>query len=213
MFFLAAFFAAVSSFGAVKDVYDFKLSLKVPRVYDNSESLGSRRYQTQALAGSVEVLHEDGYAVSIRVFNLKNKTHKIGGKPISYQCFEYPDSLYCHNLIGSNRTGVFSTASTSFGIMALPSYALTYAQEDNSLFLQLSGRGGVKRRKTANGAAVPYFVQGYVTGTIGCACSDYGHTSPTRVVGDDGASNLVSDTASVFGRWSMKFVRRETVKD
>ena len=72
--------------------------------------------------------------------------------------------------------------------------------EDNSLYIILAGKGRLSSSKFK-------FATGYVAGTIGCGCSAYGHTSPTRKIGYNGATSVVDDIAAVHGRWSMKLDR------
>ena len=72
--------------------------------------------------------------------------------------------------------------------------------EDNSLYITLAGKGRLSSSKFK-------FATGYVAGTIGCGCSAYGHKSPTRKIGYNGATSVVDDIAAVHGRWSMKLDR------
>lgn len=93
--------------------------------------------------------------------------------------------------------------------MAEPSYALSEIGEDNSLYLELAGYGTSSANKIA-GCRIPKQLSGYAAGTLGCACSDYGHISPTRVIGPFGFLNIVDDIAPVYGTWKMHFKVRET---
>ena len=55
VFSLLAFSAIGLLFGQTVDVYDFKMRVKVPRIYDNMTSKGSRKWQTQIIYGQMLV--------------------------------------------------------------------------------------------------------------------------------------------------------------
>lgn len=65
---------AASCFAETVDIYDFKMSLKIPRVYNNNYSLGYRRLQSQQFAGTAEVVYKDGERPVINIVDLVNKT-------------------------------------------------------------------------------------------------------------------------------------------
>lgn len=161
-------------------VYDLTMTLHVPRVYDNWQSTGYRRYQRQKLVGTV-VASEDGTTVT-----LENKTHKVSGVRVTYECSVNQSEFH---LIGNNRTGVFNRPAVTLGIEALPSYVPTYKPtDDETLVIVLSGSGTNKR------------IKGNVAGTLGCGCAWYGHTSPTR----DMFTWAVVDKAAVWGTFKLK---------
>lgn len=101
-------------------------------------------------------------------------------------------------MIGNNKTNVFKTASICFDFAAEPSYNIGEFDEDTSLYITLAGKGTID----ANGAIKK--AQGYAAGTLGCGCRAYGHTSPTRELGYNGATDNVTDVASVYGTWTLK---------
>ena len=97
----------------------------------------------------------------------------------------------------SNKTGVFKKATLSFRFQADPSYNIGTDDPDNTLILQASLTGNQFGRMT-----------GYAAGQLGCGCHAYGHVSPTRTIGPDGATTMVSDIAAVKGTVSLKFKNR-----
>ena len=176
--------------------YELKMSLRVPRIYDNMQSLGSRKYQTQSLKGRLLVVHSpDGGEPTIEINGLENRTNKIGGKRVTYETVA--DGVLWH-CIGDNRKGEFQTSSVSFRIDANPSYNIGGDEPDNTLILVLSGKGSHKT------------ISGYAAGQIGCGCGEYGHISPTRIMGAGGAPGAVVDIASVWGTWKAKLKRTYT---
>jgi len=185
------------------DVYDFRMRLKVPRVYDNTDSLGYRKYQTQTIKGRIAVTYdEEERYPQISFLWMTNMTHKVGKSYVSYDAKVSDDVIPRMNFIGNNKTGVFKTPTMIFGLVCEPSYALTEANEDNSLYLVLAGFGTSKVYK---GARVASFVSGNVAGSIGCGCSDYGHTSPTRVAGECGPEcDEPDDVCAVKGTWNIR---------
>lgn len=44
-------------------------------------------------------------------------------------------------------------------------------------------------------------MRGFAAGTLGCGCKAYGHVSPTRQAGWNGATDKVDDVAAVSGQW------------
>ena len=79
--------------GCGTEVYDLYIDVNVPRVYDNANSLGYRRYQRQRLQG---VLYAD--ADGVRITGLYNRKHTVGGVHVRYTFLV--DKLYCS---GENR--------------------------------------------------------------------------------------------------------------
>lgn len=173
------------------DVYRFKAALHVPRVYDNTQSLGRRKYQTQKLEGVLRVTPVEGREPKIELA-LTNKTHKVGGSPVTY---ETDVSGVLWHVIGSNKTGVFKTPSVKFSVDANPSYNIGDDEPDNTLILTFAGKGTSWKR-----------LSGYAAGQLGCGCYAYGHTSPTRLLYD---LCMVVDTAAAWGTWSAKYLRTE----
>ena len=162
--------------------YDVSIRLHVPRVYDNSDSLGRRKYQSQKMVGSLFVT-TDGLAT----MSLTNLTHKVGGQRVTYDV-EVDDALLV--LVGDNARNRFKTSSVCIHLEALPSYIPAYQPtDDETLVLTLAGRGSSAKRITGN-----------VAGTLGCGCSWYGHVSPTRSMLDWS----VEDRAAVYGTFKLK---------
>ena len=193
--FAFALLAAAASFA--DDVFDVRISLNVPRVYSNTESQGYRKYQRQTITGKMVWKYgADGTIESVKFRDFVNITHRMSnGKNVEYSVTLEEDTLFPRfNLIGSNRTRVFKTPSVSFYVSAEPTYSIGAMNEDNSLYVLFSGTG------TSNSKGVRS-LRGTVSGTIGCGCSDYGHLSPTRMIGLGGATDIVDDVASVFGTW------------
>lgn len=182
-------------------VYDFKLSVNVPRIYNNTESLGYRKFQRQTIKGEM-LMHYNmfGQLIDVTFTNMVNKTHKLSnGKHVTYDAMLDIDKVYPRfNAIGNNKTEKFDTATLCFFLQAEPSYNIGEMNEDNGLYVLLSGKGKfaskTKYLKTANG---------YLTGTLGCGCMAYGHKSPTRQIGYFGPTEEVSDVAAVYGTWKM----------
>ena len=192
-------------FSYVTDSYEFKATLRVPRIYDNYYSLGYRRYQSQSIRGVVDVRYSDGEILpEISFRDFYNKTHKVGGVSVRYDVVVNDEKSYHRlNYIGDNKSGKFKTPTFNAFIEAYPSYAIGEPKEDNSLYLMLSGMGV---SKVVGNYRVARTIKGKVSGTIGCSCSDYGHLSPTRVAGPCGASEYVDDVSSVFGTFTMRLI-------
>lgn len=168
--------------------------INVPRVYNNSESLGKRAYQVQHVHGyfTVEDSSYPGGEPTIEFVELVNKTHKVGGKFVSY---EANASAVRWHVIGNNKTGKFATPSVCFQLEAFPSYAIGESpDEDNSLNIVMAARGIGEKR-----------ISGRIAGMMGCGCMEYGHVSPTRIW--DWRKAFVVDTASVYGTWTAKRIR------
>ncbi len=203
----ASRFSGVSSASAapapsrsVVHVYDFKATLHVPRVYDNMKSLGYRKYARQVIVGEMLVEYSpESMEPSISFRDLVNKSHKVGGKFVTYPQTEV-SAVRWHS-IGNNRTGVFNIPSVSFNADLWPDYNVSAAiGSDNSLMLTLAGKGRMTSA-ICKGAQTPTALAGNAAGTMGCGCADYGHTSPTRVAGPCAATDTVVDIASVWGTW------------
>ena len=182
--------------------YSLKLRLNVPRIYNNNESLGSRKYQSQLVVGTMQLYYDkSGQLVDVQFKNLVNKKHKLSnGKYVTYTT-KLDSTVYPRfNCIGSNKTKEFNTASVCFSIAAEPSYNIGEMNEDNGLYLVLAGKGKISKKQLKS-------LSGYATGTIGCGCMAYGHVSPTRMLGFWGATDIVDDVAAIHGTWSAKLVK------
>ena len=191
------------------DTYQLKMSLKIPQVYDNFQSLGYRKYKTQKFKGIVYVQY-DADQTSFEFGTLTNLTHKLStGKQITYDVShsDYPR----WNYIGSNKTKKFKLPTTLISFEAYPNYALSdIVTDDNSLYLQLAGYGISSKTGPRQ---LPKRLKGYATGSLGCGCAEYGHISPTRLIGYYGPLlDHVDDVAPVLGTWQMKYLTTSVVK-
>ena len=196
----------------IVDEYKFTMRVYVPRIYDNTASLGYRKYKQQTVNGTLRLTYESGTVrPTITVTNLVNRSHKINGCNITYTTtVDSGDYVYPRiNVIGNNRTGVFKTGSIVFHVDANPSYNIGEDVEDNSLLITLAGRANTK---VVNGRRVIGTGRGNLAGTLGCGCTAYGHVSPTRVLGVEGPTDEVDDVASVWGTWSMRYQRSYVTK-
>ena len=207
----AALLAASAQAKQVTDAYNFRMTLDVPRIYDNMASKGYRKYQKQTITGQMYITYDDAAATSptVSFSKLVNNTHKVGGAKVTYEASVVYETFPVVNAIGSNKTGVFRIPSVSFEIEALPSYAITAPDEDNSLYVTLAGKG---KSAIAGGCRVIKSLSGSVAGTIGCSCMAYGHVSPTRVMGAYGPTGYVSDIAAVFGTWKATRISKASRK-
>lgn len=195
------------------DVYKLTISLKVPQVVNNSQSLGKREYKRQKITGNLFIFYdnETGAATSIQMDSLVNTTFKVGGSPVKYRVIDdYLGIPQIWNVIGSNKTESFNQSSVCFNATLEPSYALTQANSDNSFVLVFSGTGVMKTWRFVDGLKFKHLntISGYVVGTQGCGCHDYGHLSPTRIIGMCGPTSYAIDIASVYGIWKARFSHR-----
>lgn len=197
------------------DVYDFKMRIKVPRIYDNAQSKGERRWQTQLICGEMHVDYDTNELAPVVTFkNCINRSHVIDGKPVTYLCEQgYDEVIRRWVVMGSNRTGLFRDGSCFFFADFEPSYNVGDDEPDNSLLLYFGGYGTLQKVQI-NGCPClartcgPYAQKvkrwsGYCVGTMGCGCRAYGHVSPTRVLGFCGVlCGYVTDVAAIpKGQW------------
>lgn len=199
--------------GVVTDIYTLKMSINTPRVYNNSGSLGYRKYRKDNLVGELHFSYdaEGMEKAKISVVGLQNISYAINGTTVKYNV--ELDSMVTPrvNLIGSNLTNIFKTPSVSFAVVCDPSYNIGGVEEDNTLYITLSGKGTVSERIREH-AQVIRKLSGNLAGALGCGCSAYGHKSPTRVNGVDGPMSRVDDVAAVWGTWSATY-KKSTFKD
>lgn len=196
------------------DVYQLTVYLKVPQVVDNSQSLGKREYQRQKITGNLLIYYDNdtSAASAIQLESLVNDTFKVAGQKVRYKAVEdaYIGIPQIWNAIGSNKTGIFGKSSICFNAELEPSYALTQANSDNSLMLVFAGTSALVNKKLSRGQKYKFLksVTGIVVGTQGCGCHDYGHRSPTRVLGLYGPTDQAVDIAAVRGTWKATFKHR-----
>ena len=192
----------------ITDIYKFKMSVKTPRIYDNMQSKGYRKYKIDHIEGELWLSYTaDGMsAATIQVTNLVNKTYKVGGKNVTYTAYLDDYRVFPRvNLIGNNKTGVFKTPSVVFSIVCDPSYNVGEVDEDNTLYIDLAGNGTTSTDKKRQGQVIKS-LRGYLAGTLGCGCSAYGHVSPTRINGAYGPiAGYVDDVAAVWGSWKATY--------
>ena len=109
---IAGVFSVVMAANAqIVDTYAFTMNLNIPRIYNNNDSLGYRKYQPQKLTGELLFVYSESYRkVDVKIKGLYNRTHKVGGKPVTYECYEYPydDNQVLVVGIGSNKTLKFT---------------------------------------------------------------------------------------------------------
>ena len=197
------------------DTFELKMKVRVPRVYDNTHSLGYRKYQWQTIVGPMKLVWKDGQDTpDVEFGTLTNKTHKLSNKKnINYSVMLDENTMYSRfNAVGSNMKHQFKTAAINFAIIADPvSYAVWEdPDEDNSLLLTLAGAGNIVTKK---GITRLNNASGSLAGTLGCGCKEYGHTSPTRVLGENGPiCDDIDDVAAAYGTWSMKWKRSDFMK-
>ena len=176
------------------DIYQLRMRLRVPAIYNNMESQGLRRYRPQVFCGELRIHYggEGGDEVEISIPALTNLSYKIRNVHVSYktEITGYP----IWSAVGNNKTGVFQKATLVFGIDANPSYNVGDDEPDNTLILTLALVGKQFGR-----------LGGYAAGQLGCGCHAYGHVSPTRVLGPDGATDRVIDIAAVNGNVYLKY--------
>lgn len=167
--------------------YDLAMTLKVPVIVDNTQSLGKRVYKTQKIRGRVAVVHDErGGEPEVVFLELVNKSHRLSNG--QYVTYDVSVERVGWHAVGDNGRNVFRKPSVFLTIEATPSYALADG-EDNTLIVTLAG-GGLSAAR----------ISGSVAGQLGCGCYAYGHISPTRIMGTD----LVVDTAATWGSFKMK---------
>ena len=190
----------------IVDTYKMTMRLRVPRIYDNMQSLGYRRYQPQRFVGELSLIYRSTGDVDVQVNGLTNRTHRINGKFITYECSEWPygDFQNMAIAVGNNRTLKFNQGGIDVAFVADPSYNIGGLEEDNTLMLRMSGMGSI-------GLTGLRSMRGSVTGRIGCGCSSYGHISPTRIW-HSYVTGIVTDVAPVYGTFTLRFRKRTTKK-
>ena len=173
-------------------LYKVSMSLNIPRVYNNTTSMGSRKIQRQRIFGYVYIdkdanVEQDGPPEpSVTARDFVNYTHEVSGYRVSYSDCEATDVMWRY--IGDNRTGVFKRPNLRFTLNLNPSYNIGADEPDNTLIVTLSGYGHSERA-----------MRGFVTGQIGCGCHAYGHVSPTRTI-----TCLVNDIVPICGTFTMR---------
>lgn len=191
---IAILFLGLSPYQAESEVLAYKLTmrLRVPRVYNNTQSLGYRKMQYQTIVGYVivdkDVTKAEEYTgePEMSVFRVYNKTHKVNNANVTYGDADATDVMWRY--IGSNKTGVFKNTNIKFSLDLNPSYNIGADEPDNALIVTLSGYGTSEK-----------YIKGSVSGQIGCGCMAYGHVSPTRTV-----EGNVSDITPLYGTFTMR---------
>ena len=190
------------------DVYSFNLRLKVPQVFNNTTSLGYRKYQAQTIKGDMYVKWLSDGSYAIQFSNLANNKFKVSGTYVTYKGYEDRNVVYTrYNYIGSNSTESFKTPCLCFFLELEPSYAKGGNNEDNSFYVLLSGSGSSFFKKSA-GSRIAKKFYGYAAGTQGCGCAAYTHKSPTRSATVCGPMDDVSDVVATYGTWTAKWKKR-----
>lgn len=195
-----------------EDEYDLKLTLKVPQVFDNSKSIGYRKYQTQNIKGKMYIVWLNNGSYRLLFENLENQQFKVGGQKVTYNGTEDRNVVYTrYNYIGSNKKNTFTTPTLCFFLELEPNYAIGGNTEDNSFFVTVAGAGSSAHSKKHNCRISKKF-SGYVAGTQGCGCSAYGHLSPTRTAGVCGPTDKVDDVVATYGTWKATWKQRNYCK-
>ena len=195
-----------------EDEYDLRIRLYVPQVVNNTESLGKRVFRLQTISGSLFIYWLNDGSCLLDFDNLVNKNFKVGGKNVTYKGVVDYNVVYPRfNYIGNNRTNIFRIPCMSFYLELEPSYAIGGNTEDNSFYLLLAGNGTSSLTGTKKIRIARYFY-GHASGTQGCGCYAYGHTSPTRKATVDGPSDIVEDVVPTYGRWNAKLKKRTYLK-
>ena len=181
----------LSSFAEILK-YKVTMHMRIPMVYDNSESKSYRRMNHQTIKGEIIVDTKttgDSHEPTINACSFYNRTHRINGKYVTYES----DDAYrvAWRYIGNNKTGKFKHTCLAFSLILNPSYNIGEETPENTLSIDLSGYGSSKKR-----------ISGKVTGTVGCVCGEYGHVSPTRTI--DGEVNDICPTYGTFKATLMK---------
>ena len=190
------------------DVYSFNLRLKVPQVFDNTKSMGYRKYQSQAIRGDMYIKWLSNGTFEIQFSNLVNNKFKVNRTYVTYKGYEDRNIVYTrYNYIGSNSTESFKTPCICFYLELEPSYAKGGNNEDNSFYVLLSGSGSSTFKKSA-GSRIAKKFYGYATGTQGCGCAAYTHKSPTRSATVCGPMDDVSDVVATYGTWTALWKKR-----
>jgi len=175
-------------------VYKLTMSLKVPRVYDNTASKGYRKIQKQKITGYIYVdrehaMEDEPGEPTIISHDMVNNTHKVSGRKVSYSDAYASGVMW--RFIGNNKTGKFKNVNLKYSLDLNPSYNIGADEPDNTLIITLAGYGVSEKS-----------IKGSVTGQMGCGCSAYGHVSPTRTL-----CGLVSDITPMCGTFAMKRVK------
>lgn len=188
---------------SVVDSYKLTLRVRVPRIYDNMESLGYRKYQTQTIRGELRFVYRSDGSVQVETSVLTNITHKINGKNVTYATYPTDDDDWMNLTVavGNNRTMKFRQGGIDIQFIAEPSYNIGEINEDNTLVLRLSGTGSITSSDRLN------FIRGSATGRIGCGCTDFGHISPTRLWLSH-LTDIVVDVAPVYGTFNARLIGR-----
>lgn len=193
-----AIFSSGGSAPTVVDEYEFKMSMRIPRVCDNMESKGYRKYVHQTIKGTLLVEYGE-WEPTVTIVGLENHSHKVNGRNVTYDV-EMGNVMW--HLIGDNATGKFKRASVSLSFTADPSYNIGDDEPDNTLVVTCSGIG------TAKTDGPIRYVSGYVAGQLGCGCRAYSHVSPTRISGPSGKTENVVDIASTHGLFRIRLKGR-----
>ena len=142
------------------DTYRFKMSIYLPRIYENAQSLGYRKYQKQSLTGELSIIYRGSEPPKFKVEKLVNNTQR----GISYECYSESGESWIDGMVvalGSNKTKKWNQSGMKFSFWADPSYNIGDLGEDNSMFLDLSGKGTFTKKSLGT---VPNTLSGSVSG-------------------------------------------------
>jgi hypothetical protein len=203
------------------DIFNLEIDLNVPAIYNNTHSRGYILYELHHITGLMKITYtEDIYSPVIELTDLYNHSYKVGGSNLRYTAYLDNGEAYGistrFSYIGYNETDLFPYPNIQFFATLEPSYNIgEWDEPDNSLLCIFAGSGTSKYN--SNGKLKVYQLMGTVSGAMGCGCTAYGHLSPTRLAGPDGAildkfdeSNNsfeienykgVTDVAASWGTW------------
>lgn len=204
---LTATSACAETVQAIVDYYDFKMTLKVPQVVNNTTSKGKRVFQTQTVVGKLMVAYLEDGSVEFALGDLYNKNFKVNGGKVTYTAYCDSEKVTPRlTYIGDNCKDEFKTATIAFYSEFEPSYAKGEAGDDNSFLLTFAGKGSTST-KLAEGCRLPKDFSGNCAGTQGCSCAAYSHKSPTRKATSCGPSDKPDDVSATWGTWKAKFIK------
>ena len=98
------------------------------------------------MKGKLLLIYTDDGETVVKVKDLENRTHKVNGKRVTYECYEnFNDNNGVLVVgVGSNKTLKFNQGGVKFSFTADPSYNIGGVEEDNTLMLWLSGHGSLR---------------------------------------------------------------------
>lgn len=211
LFFLMLLIASSVFSDQYTDVYDVKMKLNIPRVVDNTQSLGYRKYQAQLISGQMFMTYGDYGVEKVCFSKFINYTHKVNDIYVTYQVVMDEDSLHNFSWCGDNSKQEFFAPNFNMTIEMTPSYKKGSEMLDD-IYLSIACTHSIVKTDMHNDdyVHIVYYMKGYCTGQIGCNCTAWGHISPTRIWGWCGPTYITTDIASIIGqiqiRWNTRYI-------